>query len=200
MERRICGVLGQHRSTQRKVPRRADNKQALTEDIIALARQYGRYGYRRVTALPRSAGWYVNRKRVERFWRREGLKVPQKQPKRSRLWLNNGSCIRLRPDILVMSGLTTSSRTAPMMAASSESLRSSMKRAGNVWRRWLRAESGALTFWRSWLICSSSSARQRTYGLTMAPSLSLPPSRTDWYRSASRPLHHIGQPVGEWLL
>ncbi|MBG6116365.1 transposase InsO family protein [Sphingobium sp. JAI105] len=65
---------------------------------MALARQYGRYGYRRVTALLRDAGWTVNRKRVERIWRREGLKVPQKQPKRGRLWLNDGSCIRLRPE------------------------------------------------------------------------------------------------------
>ena len=97
-ERRICRVLGQHRSTQRKVPRGADDEQALTADIIELARQYGRYGYRRVTALLRDAGWHVNRKRVERIWRREGLKVPQKQPKRGRLWLNDGSCIRLRPE------------------------------------------------------------------------------------------------------
>ncbi|MBL4641016.1 MAG: IS3 family transposase [Erythrobacter sp.] len=97
-ERRVCRVLGQHRSTQRKAPRGADDEQALTEDIIALAKQYGRYGYRRVTALLRDAGWTVNRKRVERIWRREGLKVPQKQPKRGRLWLNDGSCIRLRPE------------------------------------------------------------------------------------------------------
>ncbi|MCZ0738857.1 IS3 family transposase [Phreatobacter sp. AB_2022a] len=97
-ERRVCRVLGQHRSTQRKAPRGADDEAALTEDIIALARQYGRYGYRRVTALLRDAGWHVNRKRVERIWRREGLKVPQKQPKRGRLWLNDGSCIRLRPE------------------------------------------------------------------------------------------------------
>lgn len=97
-ERRICRVLGQHRSTQRKVPRGADDEQALTADIIELARQYGRYGYRRVTALLRDAGWHVNHKRVERIWRREGLKVPQKQPKRGRLWLNDGSCIRLRPE------------------------------------------------------------------------------------------------------
>ena len=90
--------MGQHRSTQRKVPCGADDERALTEDIIALARQYGRYGYRRVTALLRSAGWCVNHKRVERIWRREGLKVPQKQPKRGRLWLNDGSCIRLRPE------------------------------------------------------------------------------------------------------
>lgn len=91
-------MLGQHRSTQRKVPRGADDEAALTEDIIALAKQYGRYGYRRITALLRSAGWTVNRKRVERIWKREGLKVPQKQPKRGRLWLNDGSCIRLRPE------------------------------------------------------------------------------------------------------
>jgi putative transposase len=97
-ERRVCRVLGQHRSTQRKVPCGADDEQALTEDIIALAKQYGRYGYRRVTALLRDAGWTVNRKRVERIWRKEGLKVPQKQPKRGRLWLNDGSCIRLRPE------------------------------------------------------------------------------------------------------
>lgn len=97
-ERRVCRVLGQHRSTQRKTPRGADDEAALTEDIIALARQYGRYGYRRVTALLRDSGWHVNRKRVERIWRREGLKVPQKQPKRGRLWLNDGSCIRLRSE------------------------------------------------------------------------------------------------------
>ena len=96
-ERVACRVLGQHRSTQRKCPTTPDDEAALTADIIALARQYGRYGYRRVTALLRSAGWSVNHKRVERIWRREGLKVPAKQPKRGRLWLNDGSCIRLRP-------------------------------------------------------------------------------------------------------
>jgi putative transposase len=71
---------------------------ALTADIVALAIQYGRYGYRRITALLRSAGWVVNAKRVERIWRREGLKVPARQPKRGRLWLADGSCIRLRPE------------------------------------------------------------------------------------------------------
>ena len=76
----------------------ADDEAALTEDIIALARQFGRYGYRRITALLRDAGWLVNKKRVERIWRQEGLKVPQRQPKRGRLWLNDGSCIRLRPE------------------------------------------------------------------------------------------------------
>jgi transposase InsO family protein len=62
-----------------------------------LASEYGRYGYRRVTALLNESGIEVGKDRVQRIWRREGLKVPQKQPKRSRLWLNDGSCIRLRP-------------------------------------------------------------------------------------------------------
>jgi len=62
-----------------------------------LASQFGRYGYRRITALLRRAGWDVNHKRVERIWRREGLRIPRKQPKRGRLWLNDGSCVRLRP-------------------------------------------------------------------------------------------------------
>lgn len=97
-ERRACRALGQHRSTQRKIPTPSDDEVALTADIIELARQYGRYGYRRITALLRRAGWTVNKKRVERIWRCEGLKVPAKQPKRGRLWLNDGSCIRLRPE------------------------------------------------------------------------------------------------------
>lgn len=97
-ERRGCRVLRQHRSTQRKAPKTPDDEAALKADIIALARQYGRYGYRRITALLRDAGWAVNKKRVERIWRCEGLKVPQRQPKRSRLWLNDGSCVRLRPE------------------------------------------------------------------------------------------------------
>jgi len=97
-ERRACRVLGQPRSTQRRVPQTPDDEAALTADIIALAKQYGRYGYRRITALLRTAGWVVNKKRVERIWRREGLKVPAKQPKRGRLWLTDGSCIRLRPE------------------------------------------------------------------------------------------------------
>jgi putative transposase len=97
-ERFACRVLQQHRSTQRKAPGMADDEAALTSDIIALAKQYGRYGYRRVTALLRAEGWACNHKRVERIWRREGLKVPARQPKRSRLWLNDGSCVRLRPE------------------------------------------------------------------------------------------------------
>ena len=97
-ERFACRVLGQHRSTQRKIAKTPDDEAALTADIVELATRYGRYGYRRITALLREAGWVVNFKRVERIWRREGLKVPHKQPKRGRLWLNDGSCIRLRPE------------------------------------------------------------------------------------------------------
>jgi putative transposase len=97
-ERRVCRTLGQHRSTQRKVPRGLPDEERLTEDIIELTKAFGRYGYRMVTGLLNNSGWHVNHKRVERIWRREGLKVPQKQPKKGRLWLNDGSCVRLRPE------------------------------------------------------------------------------------------------------
>jgi putative transposase len=98
-ERRACKVLGQARATQRRSPSPPCDEEQLTDDIIALATKYGRYGYRRITALLNNEyGWRVNHKRVERIWRKEGLKVPKKQPKRSRLWLNDGSCIRLRPE------------------------------------------------------------------------------------------------------
>ncbi len=92
-------MLGQHRSTQRRVPAGRDDEERLTADIVELARRYGRYGYRKIAELLRStAGWVVNDKRVERIWRCEGLKVPAKQPKRGRLWLADGSCIRLRAE------------------------------------------------------------------------------------------------------
>ena len=66
--------------------------------MIELARQYGRYGYRRIAVLLSDAGGQVNDKRVERLWRREWLKVPAKQPKKGRLWFNDGSCVRLKPE------------------------------------------------------------------------------------------------------
>ena len=97
-ERRACAALGQHRSTQRKVPRGREDTERLTADVIELARCYGRYGYRKIAALLRQAGWSVSDGRVERIWKREGLKVPHKQPKRGRLWLTDGSCVRLRPE------------------------------------------------------------------------------------------------------
>ena len=86
------------RRTQRYTPRVPDDEELLTTSIVFLASEYGWYGYRRITALLRGDGWRVNHKRVERIWRQEGLKVPGRQPKRGRLWLNDGSCIRLRPE------------------------------------------------------------------------------------------------------
>jgi len=98
-QRRACRVLRQARSTQRQaVGVSAEEEERLVARIIALATRYGRYGYRRITALLRAEGGWVNHKRVERIWRQEGLKVPQKQRKRGRLWLDEGSCIRLRPE------------------------------------------------------------------------------------------------------
>ena len=92
-------MLGQARATQRLRPLVSGEEARLVADITGLATRYGRYGYRRITALLNNEkGWHVNHKRVERIWRQEGLKVPEKQPKRGRLWLNDGSCIRLRPE------------------------------------------------------------------------------------------------------
>ena len=96
-ERRACRVIGQPRTTQRYQHRSAADEERLTQQVVELACEYGRYGYRRVTAMLRNDGWTVNHKRVERIWRREGLKVPKKQPKRSRLWLKDGSIVRLKP-------------------------------------------------------------------------------------------------------
>lgn len=97
-ERRACKVLGQARAVQRYTPEVRGDEDRLTGRIVELAAVYGRYGSPRITALLRGEGWMVNHKRVERIWKEAGLKVPQKQPKRGRLWLNDGSCIRLRPE------------------------------------------------------------------------------------------------------
>ena len=97
-EREACRVLKQWRGTQRYVPLVRADEDALTRDIIALASEYGRFGYRRITALLQARGWPIGKDRVQRIWRREGLKVPQKQRARARLWLNDGSCVRLRPE------------------------------------------------------------------------------------------------------
>ncbi|WCS22919.1 IS3 family transposase [Methylobacterium sp. NMS14P] len=96
-ERHACRIVGQHRSTQRYVPTVLADEDGLTRAIVALASEYGRYGYRRVTALLHAAGWRVGKDRVQRIWRRGGLNVPQRHRPRSRLWLNDGSCVRLRP-------------------------------------------------------------------------------------------------------
>jgi putative transposase len=91
-------LLGQWRRTQRYAAIPRIDEEALTEAVIALASEYGRYGYRRITALLQRDGWHVGRDGVQRIWRREGLKVPQKQRPRRRLWLNDGSCVRMRPE------------------------------------------------------------------------------------------------------
>jgi hypothetical protein len=90
-ERRVYQVLGQARSTQRRSPKVKEDEEALREDVVMLARRFGRFGYRMITGMLRAEGWRVNHKRVERIWRQEGLKVPKKQPKRGRVWLNDGS-------------------------------------------------------------------------------------------------------------
>lgn len=97
-ERRVCRALGQPRSTQRYERQKPNDEERLTLRLVELASQYGRYGYRRIMVLLQYEGWNVNHKRVERLWRQEGLKVPAKQPKRGRLWLNDGSCLRLKPE------------------------------------------------------------------------------------------------------
>ena len=97
-ERRACRLVNQPRGTQRYQPTQREDEDALTQAILVAASQYGRYGYRRITAMLREDGWQVGKDRVERIWRREGLKVPQKQKPRGRLWFNDGSCVRLRPE------------------------------------------------------------------------------------------------------
>lgn len=98
-ERGVCRVLRQHRLTQRQIPRGPDGEERLTANAVELARRYGRYGYRKIAELLRStAGWVVNDRRVEWISRRKGLTVPPRQPKHVRLWLVDGSCIRLRAE------------------------------------------------------------------------------------------------------
>lgn len=97
-ERRACKVLGLHRATKRYEPKEDKINKEITPRVIHYASEYGRYGYKRITALVKSEGFKINHKRVYRIWRKEGLKVPSKQPKRRRLWLKDGSCIRKKPE------------------------------------------------------------------------------------------------------
>lgn len=97
-QRRACRALHICRASARYIVKRLPDEEELTAEIISLATKYGRYGYRRITALLHQKGYRVNHKRVERIWREQGLKVPIRQRKRKRLWLNDGSCIRLRPE------------------------------------------------------------------------------------------------------
>ncbi|MQY69244.1 MAG: IS3 family transposase [Firmicutes bacterium] len=95
-ERRACRVLGPAKTTQRQSSYTKGDEERLVARIIELTTRYGSYGYGRITALLGQEGWGVNRKRVEGIWRREGLKVPKKQPRRGRLWLNDDCCIGLK--------------------------------------------------------------------------------------------------------
>ena len=95
-ERRACKVLGQPRRTQRYQARRADDEPALIKRILALVGRHPRYGYRRIRALLKREGWSVNRKRVWRLWKQEGLKVPQNKHKRRRFGLAVNGCARLQ--------------------------------------------------------------------------------------------------------
>lgn len=97
-ERRICKVITVHRSSLRYKPVNRDFQRKLEKRVVDIASEYGRYGYRQVTGLLNMEGWDVGKDRVFTIWQREGLKVPYKQPKRSRLWLADGSCIRKRPE------------------------------------------------------------------------------------------------------
>jgi transposase InsO family protein len=97
-ERRACRAIGQLRSTHRYRTLPNPFQDRLRERIIALAKEYGRYGYRTITSILQREGFEVGKDRVYTIWRQEGLKVPQKQPKRARLWLADGSCIRKKPE------------------------------------------------------------------------------------------------------
>jgi len=132
-ERQACRILRQWRGTQRYQPIYRTDEDALTRNIIALASEYGRYGYRRITALLQARGWAVGKDRVQRIWRREGLKVPQRQRARGRLWLNDGSCVRLRPERAnhvwsydFVSGMTHDGRTLRMLTLIDEYTRESL--------------------------------------------------------------------------
>ena len=103
-ERKACRVLSQCRATQRYEPKQMNDEELLRNCVTSLASKYGRYGYKRVTALLNQEGWKVNHKRVFRIWREEGLKVPAKQPKKARLWLGNGDVFAIDQNTRIMSG------------------------------------------------------------------------------------------------
>ncbi len=164
--------------------------------MIELARQYGRYGYRRIAALLRQAGWQVNDKRVERLWKREGLKVPQKQPKRGRLWLNDGSCVRLRPEHPNHSGPTTSFTTGPMTAGPSGRSTWSTSTPGSAWRSGSAGSSARSTSSTCSPTCSSCAGRRPSSGPTTALNASPKPSRR-WIAAVGAQTAYI-EPGSPW--
>lgn len=126
-ERRACEVLKQPRGTQRYRPRRPDRDRPLVQRMLQLVRRHPRYGYRRIWALLRSAGFRVNRKRIYRLWRQEGLKVPRKQRKKRRLGCSANGCIRRRAEHInhvwcydFVSDQTTDGRTLKLLTIEDE--------------------------------------------------------------------------------
>lgn len=96
-ERKACRVIGQLRTTQRYEKVIDPEREKLRAKIIELAKEYGRYGYKTITSMLQMEGFEVGKDRVHSIWQEEGLLVPKRQPKRARLWLNDGSTIRLKP-------------------------------------------------------------------------------------------------------
>lgn len=96
-ERFACSLVGLSRAAYRYMPLPREDEEPLRAEVIRMASTYGRYGYRFIAGMMRNAGWgQATTSKVARIWREEGLKIPQKQPPRGRLWLNDGSCMRLR--------------------------------------------------------------------------------------------------------
>ncbi len=94
-ERRACRIVGQHRATQRRSPRRGRGDDGLRARLRAFSQAHPRWGYRRAWATLREAGWAVNRKRVQRLWREEDLRVPSRRRKRQRLGTSSVPARRL---------------------------------------------------------------------------------------------------------
>lgn len=97
-ERRACRITGQHRSTQRRVPVRGRDDDALRMELRVFSRGHPRWGYRKAWATLRQGGWTVNRKHVQRLWREEGLRVPVQRRKRQRLGDSTLPAQRLRAE------------------------------------------------------------------------------------------------------
>jgi putative transposase len=97
-QRRACRVVGQPRATQRLKPAGRSAGEELVKRVLELVRRHPRYGYRRVWALLRAEGWTVNRKRVYRLWRQQGLKVPRRRRKKRRLGSSANGCVRRRAE------------------------------------------------------------------------------------------------------
>ena len=89
-------IVGQHRSTQRREPQHAPDDGALRGRLREISRERPRWGYRRAHARLAEEGWSVNRKRVQRLWREEGLRVPVRRRKRQRLGASTVPADRLR--------------------------------------------------------------------------------------------------------